>query len=279
MPTPTPPSGATVTHLPLSKLESTAAAPATAAFGVADYLQLAGLSRRSVALTVRELGRPVGRILVESGQPRYAEDPLGKGESAFRRLVLREGVDVACEPLNATAPKNLNGSLEYLLIAAAQEADEQLRRTTRPLPFSGVHKAPLKALAHLKDPTRTSEATTPTTPAVGLAKASEESGVHGSKPSFPTAAPATPAPPAALRVEMVPIQALRELLNVFTEYFGPAARLVFKQHLAALGVTAQTLPRNELGMFLLELAKTIPSAHQQQEFMAKVQAYRTRSLL
>jgi hypothetical protein len=100
-----------------------------ATFAVADYLQLAGVARRSVTLTIYDGPRLLGRIDVQEGTPRGAEDALGSGESAFRRLALLDRVHVYCLALEAavTSP-NLSGSLEYLLMSAAREADELARK-------------------------------------------------------------------------------------------------------------------------------------------------------
>jgi len=109
--------------------ESSNAVEVHSGFAVADYLQLAGMARRSVTLTIYDRRRLLGRIDVQEGAPCSAEDGLGSGEPAFRRLALLEQVDISCQPLEAavTAP-NLSGSLEYLLMAAARDADDFARK-------------------------------------------------------------------------------------------------------------------------------------------------------
>ena len=101
------------------------------AFAVADYLQLAGMARRSVRLAVHQGQEPLGEIVVQDGQPRWAADHLGEGEDAFRRLAMLPRAEVSCEVL--TAPRsqaNLSGSLEHLLIDAARHVDETRRASS-----------------------------------------------------------------------------------------------------------------------------------------------------
>lgn len=106
----------------------------TPAFAVADYLQLAGLARRSVALEIHDGPDALGRILVENGEPRFAEDRSGSGQGAFQRLALAANADVSCRPLNMPMPTpNLSGSLEQLLLEAARRSDEGFSEpVTRP---------------------------------------------------------------------------------------------------------------------------------------------------
>jgi CheY-like chemotaxis protein len=98
------------------------------AFAVADYLQLAGMARRSVRLAVRQGQEALGEIVVQDGEPRWAVDQQGEGEAAFARLALLPRAEVSCEALTAPfAQANLSGSLERLLIDAARHADEAQR--------------------------------------------------------------------------------------------------------------------------------------------------------
>jgi hypothetical protein len=71
----------------------------------------------------------LGHVVMQDGNPRWAEDQLGSGEAAFRRLALLPRSNVSCRPLEAPFAKvNLHGSLEQLLIEAARHADEGARR-------------------------------------------------------------------------------------------------------------------------------------------------------
>jgi CheY-like chemotaxis protein len=106
--------------------------PPTSAFSVADYLQLAGMARRSVSLQVNQGGRELGQITVVEGVPRFAIDLTGEGEAAFRRLAMLQDCNIVCEPLGGEPPRlNLSGSLEHLLIDAARESDESARAAVR----------------------------------------------------------------------------------------------------------------------------------------------------
>jgi len=125
------------------RLEQARAQPVPA-FAVADYLQLAGLARRSVALEVHHGTHVLGRIFVEHGEPRFAMDEHGAGQPAFQRLALASNAEVSCRPLLTPTPNpNLSGSLEQQLIEAAQRTDESERdtlagaRATSPTPPSG----------------------------------------------------------------------------------------------------------------------------------------------
>jgi DNA-binding response OmpR family regulator len=124
---------AALRRLVLERLSRAKSEVPTSAFTVADYLQLAGMARRSVALTISEGGQRLGQVLVQDGAPRWAEDQLGAGEVAFRRLAMLQRAEVSCRPLAMPVPKtNLTGSLEQLLIDAARDADESKRRKVRP---------------------------------------------------------------------------------------------------------------------------------------------------
>jgi DNA-binding response OmpR family regulator len=103
-------------------------APPRSAFTVADYLQLAGLARRNVRLTITGEGGARGKIVVQDGQTTWAEDQLGEGIAAFRRLALLPRAEVVCKADDVTiASPNVQGSLEQLLLDAARTHDERER--------------------------------------------------------------------------------------------------------------------------------------------------------
>jgi predicted regulator of Ras-like GTPase activity (Roadblock/LC7/MglB family) len=70
--------------------------------------------------------------------------------------------------------------------------------------------------------------------------------------------------------------AVQQLLIIYTEYLGPAAKPIMKQQLAALGVTSRTLRRGQLSDLVARLSAKIPVAARQQEFSSAVQAFRQR---
>ncbi len=145
----------------LSRTKIEQAAPA---FTVSDYLQLAGMARRSVVLSVREGSQKIGEIVVQDGAPRWAEDQQGVGEAAFRRLALLARGDVRCRPLEAPLTKtNLTGSLEQMLIEAARKADEAKRRggaVAVGAPESG--RTRIQEASPISEAPRNSESTRPT---------------------------------------------------------------------------------------------------------------------
>jgi DNA-binding response OmpR family regulator len=108
------------------RLDRRSSGPPNSAFSVADYLQLAGLARRDVCLTISGEHGTRGKIVVQDGQTAWAEDQLGEGVEAFRRLAFLARAEVSCRPSSARvlAP-NVEGSLEQLLLDAARQLDER----------------------------------------------------------------------------------------------------------------------------------------------------------
>jgi predicted regulator of Ras-like GTPase activity (Roadblock/LC7/MglB family) len=72
---------------------------------------------------------------------------------------------------------------------------------------------------------------------------------------------------------------VHQLLGIYRDFLGPAAKLVFKQQLAALGVTSRTLRRAQLADLVGRLATKIPVPQRQKEFMAAVRQFQQRVLL
>lgn len=72
---------------------------------------------------------------------------------------------------------------------------------------------------------------------------------------------------------------LQQLVVIYQEYMGPAAKAVLKQQLAALGVTSRTLRRGQFGDLTARLASKIPVVDRQREFTSAVQKFRERMLL
>lgn len=105
-------------------------------FGVPDYVQLAALGRHSVVIEVSSaVGR--ARIVIVRGEVWSAEDKLGKGMDAFRRLVFLGTAEVSCRTLpkaNEVPERNIHGSAESVLLDVMREHDEA-ERTNEP---SGV---------------------------------------------------------------------------------------------------------------------------------------------
>ncbi len=104
--------------------------PPKSAFTVADYLQLAGMARRSVMVGISSPSGASGKIFVEEGRPVWAEDDEGSGPEAFARLAVLVGADIACKPCSEwPAEPNLNQSLESMLLEAVRVSDERAHKS------------------------------------------------------------------------------------------------------------------------------------------------------
>lgn len=112
-------------------------------FGVADYVQLAALGRRSVVLEVRGV-RTVGRIVIEGGEVRHASDDRGGGVDAFGRMAFLEGALVHCRaPTRGESfDTNVTGSGESILLEAARRHDEEATAGPAPLELDLGWEAP-----------------------------------------------------------------------------------------------------------------------------------------
>ncbi len=124
--------------------------PSRSPFAVSDYLQLAAMAQRSLALEVSVAGAAVGEIFVVEGQAYHAADRQGEGGEAFSRLALATEVDIEVKPLPAVLGEpSLEGGLQHLLFEAARVADEQ-RRASSPRPV-GVDESTLRARQGVQD--------------------------------------------------------------------------------------------------------------------------------
>lgn len=97
-------------------------------FAVADYVQLAGMGRHSVVIEVLSpAGR--GRLIIKSGEVWSAEDRLGKGLDAFRRIAFLGAAQVTCRTLGKSEipPRDIDGSVESVLLDVARRLDEAER--------------------------------------------------------------------------------------------------------------------------------------------------------
>jgi CheY-like chemotaxis protein len=97
-------------------------------FSVTDYLQIAAMGSHSVEITLKLDDDTEGRIVVVSGQLWGAEDGRDVGVEAFKRLAMMQDVAIACTALRSDpGERNIFGSLEHLLLEAAQQQDEGQR--------------------------------------------------------------------------------------------------------------------------------------------------------
>lgn len=95
-------------------------------FGLVDYVQLAGMGRRSVVIDVRGHLRGIGRVVIRDGQLWSASDEQGQGIEAFRRLAFLQNATIACRaaPEAAELPRDVQGSAESVLLDVLREYDE-----------------------------------------------------------------------------------------------------------------------------------------------------------
>ncbi len=96
----------------------------SAPFSLADYVQLAGMGRRSVCLDVARDGKRVGRVVIHRGEAWRAEDDLGDGPPALYRLLDTHGVTVSAHAVTTEPARNLEGSCEALLLDHYRRLDE-----------------------------------------------------------------------------------------------------------------------------------------------------------
>jgi hypothetical protein len=61
-----------------------------------------------------------------------------------------------------------------------------------------------------------------------------------------------------------------QVLDVYRQFVGPAAKVMLKQELEGLGVTSRSLRQGQFRDFLARLARRIPSVERQQQFFRAV---------
>ncbi|MEL6184422.1 MAG: hypothetical protein AAFU79_07350 [Myxococcota bacterium] len=80
----------------------------------------------------------------------------------------------------------------------------------------------------------------------------------------------------ASQIERVPpvgavtVEEMRQILIAFTEFAGPAAKMVLKQQLRELGYGSSSLPRGQLEIFLDRLTLRLPTPSQREKFRASL---------
>ncbi len=97
-------------------------------FSAVDFLQLAGIGRRSVLIEATwEDGRS-GSIMIRDGQVWSAQTTSASGVEAFAQIAWAEDARVRCRTISSTPPeRTLEGTVEGLLMASAQTKDEVAR--------------------------------------------------------------------------------------------------------------------------------------------------------
>lgn len=130
-----------------------------APFTLVDYVQLAGMGRRSVRLDVAREGRSLGEVIIHLGEAWHAKDERGIGPAALSRLLDAQGVSVSALPVTGDPERTLEGSCESLLLEhfrrkdeghGAEEVEElvldELPRTVPPPPRRPPPPSPERAL-------------------------------------------------------------------------------------------------------------------------------------
>ena len=104
----------------------------TSPFCLADYMQLAGFSRRTVQIELYRRGDRVGSVWVQDGFGYHAEDGKGGGPRALRRLLNLSDVSIECRALTEDPPmrRTLDGSCEELLVESMRFLDESAHHGT-----------------------------------------------------------------------------------------------------------------------------------------------------
>lgn len=108
----------------LRLVSETTKSPRKVVFSIADYLQLARVTRRSVRIEVED------RVLdVVDGRLHRVEDAEGKGYEALMRILtgggLLPGEEPQCFEVDRSKPANLSADIEGALLDAARVLDER----------------------------------------------------------------------------------------------------------------------------------------------------------
>lgn len=105
---------------------------ASSPFCLADYMQLAGFSRRTVQIDLYRRGDRLGSVWVQDGFGYHAEDAKGGGPRALRRLLGATEVSIECRALteDPIMPRTLDASCEELLVESMRFFDESAHHGT-----------------------------------------------------------------------------------------------------------------------------------------------------
>lgn len=95
-----------------------------APFTLADYVQLAGMGRRSVRLEITQAGKHLGEVVIHHGEAWHARDRRGEGPRALSRLLDAPEASVSAHPYADTPTRTLEGSCEAFLLDHLRRQDE-----------------------------------------------------------------------------------------------------------------------------------------------------------
>lgn len=103
--------------------------------GLTDVIQMECLGRQSLILEVRNR-QSSGQIFIESGNIIHATAGDLTGEKAFQQLLSLNGGQFQLHPFRPPPERTVQGSWEFLVMAAAQIHDEARASSDRPEPAS-----------------------------------------------------------------------------------------------------------------------------------------------
>jgi len=111
-------------------------------FSLADYVQLASIGQRSLALEVIPGSEPVGSVVILRGEAWSARDRSGDGIDAFARLIAEGDATTSITPApRVPGARNLDGSCQHLLLEAARRHDEGRAAARGELASDGARRA------------------------------------------------------------------------------------------------------------------------------------------
>ncbi len=96
-----------------------------------DVLQVVSFGRRTVTIRVESHGRQ-GRLALERGEPIAAFAPEKAGRAAFCEVASWSEGTFSIEAAGGPTERNLEGSLEGLLLEALRKQDEAKKKSGRP---------------------------------------------------------------------------------------------------------------------------------------------------
>ncbi|MEN8154506.1 MAG: hypothetical protein ABFR75_10830 [Acidobacteriota bacterium] len=103
-----------------------------APFKVSDYLQISCLGKYSVEIAVKGSNNYKGSLIINKGQLWSAADNNGKGEEAFRRIILEKDSLIDCSAFNGKKPeKNIETEWEELLFKIYTKKDREIYLTKK----------------------------------------------------------------------------------------------------------------------------------------------------
>ncbi|MFO0637046.1 MAG: response regulator [Nannocystaceae bacterium] len=107
-------------------------------FSTTDYIQLACMGNRSVAIELQRDGVTVGSITVRAGELWSAHDRRGSGTDALQRLLHDPALRPRCGGVRASmGPRDITGSWQAVLLEAARLHDERMHASRRTEPRAG----------------------------------------------------------------------------------------------------------------------------------------------